>query len=327
MANDLPSTDQRGPVSPQSSLNIPTQELACRRQAFQHDGFVLFHNAINKPFVSRLQSRLEHVLRGRFDRGKAPDKMPIILNDDYNDRTNYPSLGFHPHNSKKRVIQIINIHKCDATFREIATCAEIGRMVGHLTGWDAVRLAQDQVWAKPPGAPPLVFHRDSPYFMFTPDEVVTVWIALDDMSPELGPLEYVKSSHKWGDGRVGSSSSFFQSDNGKNLLYSAAKFEGIDDPERSLEIASTAGMRAGGLSIHNGKTWHGSGRNCSTNRPRRGLGLHFIHGDARFTNDARKSRLWNRYIPDIDGIKEDLSKMALQDEDFPLVWKACQDCK
>lgn len=160
-----------------------------------------------------------------------------------------------------------------------------------------------------------------------PDEVITVWIALDDMSPELGPLEYVKSSHKWGDGRVGSSSSFFQSDNGKNLLYSAAKFEGIDDPERSLEIASTAGMRAGGLSIHNGKTWHGSGRNCSTNRPRRGLGLHFIHGDARFTNDARKSRLWNRYIPDIDGIKEDLTKMELQDEDFPLVWKACQDCK
>lgn len=148
MANDLPSTDQRGPVSPQSSLNIPTQELACRRQAFQHDGFVLFHNAINKPFVSRLQSRLEHVLRGRFDRGKAPDKMPIILNDDFNDRTNYPPLGFHPHNSKKRVIQIINVHKCDATFREIATCAEIGRMVGHLAGWDAVRLAQDQVWAK-----------------------------------------------------------------------------------------------------------------------------------------------------------------------------------
>ena len=32
----------------------------------------------------------------------------------------------------------------------------------------------DQVWAKPPGAPPLVFHRDSPYFDFAPSDVVTV---------------------------------------------------------------------------------------------------------------------------------------------------------
>ncbi|KAL3788371.1 hypothetical protein HJC23_009177 [Cyclotella cryptica] len=194
----------------------------------------------------------------------------------------------------------------------------------HIMIWSTTYIPKN----RPPGAPPLVFHRDSPYFMFTPNDVVTVWIALDDMSPELGPLEYVKSSHQWGDGRVGSSSSFFQSDNGKNLLYSAAKFEGIEDPERSLEITSTAGMRAGGLSIHNGKTWHGSGRNCSTNRPRRGIGLHFILGNARFTNDARKSKLWSRYIPDIESIDNvDLSRMELPEEDFPMVWKAHNDCK
>lgn len=51
------------------------------------------------------------------------------------------------------------------------------------------RLAQDQVWAKPPGAGPLVFHRDSTYFDFNPADVTTVWLALDDMVPELGPLE------------------------------------------------------------------------------------------------------------------------------------------
>ena len=49
----------------------------------------------------------------------------------------------------------------------------------------------------------MVFHRDSPYFMFEPSDVVTVWVALDTMDEELGPLEYVRGSHKWGDGRVG----------------------------------------------------------------------------------------------------------------------------
>ena len=149
---------------------------------------------------------------------------------------------------------------------------------------------------------------------------MTVWIALDNMDPELGPLEYVKSSHNWGDGRVGSSNSFFQSDNGKNLLYSAAQREGIEDPEHSLEIVSTAGMKAGSLSIHNGKTWHGSGKNNSAERPRRGLGLHFVPGHVRFTREARKSRLWRGYIPDDDKI--DLDEIELSEEDFPLVWRA-----
>lgn len=139
------------------------------------------------------------------------------------------------------------------------------------------------------------------------------------MDPELGPLEYVKSSHTWGDGRVGSSSSFFQSDNGKNLLYSAAQREGIEDPENNLEIESTAGMKSGGLSLHHGKTWHGSGKNCSKDRPRRGLGLHFVPGCVRFTSDAKKSRLWSSYIP--DAVEVDLNKMELPEEDFPLVWK------
>jgi phytanoyl-CoA hydroxylase len=137
------------------------------------------------------------------------------------------------------------------------------------------------------------------------------------MHPSLGPLEYVKSSHKWGTGRVGSSSSFFQSDNGKNLLYSAAQREGIPDPENTLKIVSTAGMKAGGISIHDGKTWHGSGKNCST-EPRRGLGLHFVPGNVRFTAEARKSKLWSRYVLE----EGDLGEMELVEDDFPLVWKA-----
>lgn len=39
------------------------------------------------------------------------------------------------------------------------------------------------------GASALVFHRDSPYFDFEPANVITVWIALDDMTNEVGPLE------------------------------------------------------------------------------------------------------------------------------------------
>ena len=137
-------------ISSRSSLHISSSELSTLQQSFQNDGFTVFHDAITASFVCHLQTRLEHVLRGRFDRGLPPDKMPEILNDNYDENnTNNAPLGFRPHNSKKKVIQIINIHKCDKSFRELATCVEIGRMVGQLTGWKGgVRLAQDQVWAK-----------------------------------------------------------------------------------------------------------------------------------------------------------------------------------
>lgn len=144
ISSKQPTTSEHGPIEPKSSLNILQTDLHMLQKSFQEDGFVLFHNAIKPQFISCLQSRLEHVLRGRFDRKMPPDKMPKILTDKNNDAL----LGFRPHNSKKKVIQIINIHKCDTAFREIATCQEIGRMVCMLTGWESVRLAQDQVWAK-----------------------------------------------------------------------------------------------------------------------------------------------------------------------------------
>ena len=91
------------------------------------------------------------------------------------------------------------------------------------------------MWAKPPGAAALTFHRDSAYFDFVPSDVVTVWIALDDMDPELGPLEYVRGSHDWSDARVGSANQFFDTKDRFALMHDAAKREGIENPEANKD--------------------------------------------------------------------------------------------
>ena len=293
--------------------------------AFHRDGFVVFPHVASAQAVSALNDRLEDVLRGRFDTGRKPDKTPKLLKGEkpvsseiYSVKKNVGPLGFSGNLQNVKVLQIINIHKADSLFRKLETCEQLGKIVAELAGWkQGSRLAQDQVWAKPPGAPPLVFHRDSPYFMFEPSDVVTVWFALDDMDPEVGPLEYVRTSHLWGDGRVGSASQFFQS-NVKRLLQSAVEREGLDI--ESLEVVSMAGLKAGGLSIHHGKIWHGSGKNSSKNRPRRGLGLHFVPADVRFTAEALHSRLWKSYVEN----SGDPSQIELPCNDFPIVWKPCE---
>ncbi|GKY93323.1 hypothetical protein MPSEU_000299900 [Mayamaea pseudoterrestris] len=280
--------------------------------AYQRDGFVVFKQILSVSLVKHLNARLEEILRGHYDRGQAPDKMPKQIKQSV---TTSAPLGFTGNTENVKVIQVINVHKADQLFRRLACDMHLGQVVAQLAGWKSTRLAQDQVWAKPPGAPPLSFHRDAPYFMFEPSGVVTVWVALDDMDEEIGPLEYVRGSHVWGDGRVGTSQQFFQTEGGRCLLESAAQAYGLAASELDARIVSMAGLKAGGVSIHNGRTWHGSAKNSSKHRPRRGLGLHFVPGHVKFTEDARKSRLWRPYVE-----QAALNNMTVPDEDFPLIW-------
>ena len=294
--------------------------------SFRSNGFVVFPHVTSEEAVNALNNRLEDILRGSYDRGSKPDKSPRLLKGEKPGTSMDPPtttthrkkkdslgpIGFSGNLQNVKVLQIINVHKADSLFRKLATNHHLGSLVAQLAGWKAgARLAQDQVWAKPPGAPPLVFHRDSPYFMFEPDDVVTVWLALDDMDEELGPLEYVKGSHTWGDGRVGSASQFFQQ-NGKSLLWSAAEREGINPDD--LEIISMRGLKRGGMSIHHGRCWHGSGENKSKSKPRRGLGIHYVPANVRFTAEASHSKLWKSYVAGV----EDPAMVELSDEDFPV---------
>lgn len=125
---------------------------------------------------------------------------------------------------------------------------------------------------------------------------------------ELGPLEYVAASHRWGDGRVGSANQFFDSDR-QGLLRDAARREGLD-PD-ALEVTGLA-VRCGGVGIHDGRLWHGSGANTS-DRPRRGLGIHFVPAEARFRDPSANSTIAHNFKLTHGGD-------ALPDEHFPLVW-------
>eukprot|EP00592_Proboscia_alata_P015227 CAMPEP_0194397666 /NCGR_PEP_ID=MMETSP0174-20130528/125670_1 /TAXON_ID=216777 /ORGANISM="Proboscia alata, Strain PI-D3" /LENGTH=118 /DNA_ID=CAMNT_0039193867 /DNA_START=530 /DNA_END=883 /DNA_ORIENTATION=- len=98
---------------------------------------------------------------------------PNIRNTEPKRRRNVTRKKKNRNKNKPGVLQLINIHKSDTCFRTLATSPILGELVAKLAGWDTpefggARLAQDQVWMKPPHCPPLMYHRDSPYFMFDP---------------------------------------------------------------------------------------------------------------------------------------------------------------
>jgi ectoine hydroxylase-related dioxygenase (phytanoyl-CoA dioxygenase family) len=97
-------------------------------------------------------------------------------------------------------------------------------------------------------------------------------------------------------------------------MLDAASKEGIE--EKDVEVVSMEGLTAGGLSLHDGLCWHGSGKNVSKYRSRRGIGIHFVPADVKFVaEDAAKSSLWRKYVKDCDGLVE------VPEEDFPITYK------
>ncbi|MCC7085070.1 MAG: phytanoyl-CoA dioxygenase family protein [Pirellulales bacterium] len=152
--------------------------------------------------------------------------------------------------------------------REFALNFSLREIVRQLIGKPA-QLAADSLFMKPPRfgtAKP--YHQDNAYFICRPpDDVVTAWIALDNVDEENGCLRYIDGSHR------------------ESLLDHvpipgephnlAPRPEQID-----LSRESLAPVRQGGVVFHHGGTLHTSHRNHS-NRWRRGYATHWVSGDVK----------------------------------------------
>jgi phytanoyl-CoA hydroxylase len=262
-------------------------------------GFVVIEKLLQDGVAEHLNHRLEAVLNGEFDTGKPPGKRPST------------KLS-NPWKPGKRTIQVVNIRHADSKFYKVITSPILGKLVANLANWEhGARVASDQVWCKPPTSGALSFHRDSAYFDFIPADVVTVWIAFDDMIPEVGPLEYVEGSHKWGEGRVGSANQFFDNDR-RRLMYDAAIREGFTNPKVQLNIHQV-NVNVGGCGIHNGRTWHGSDRNYSHNKPRRGLGIHFVPANATFKEEGELGKMWSKF--------KSKNSNEMPEDEFPVTFR------
>ena len=159
----------------------------CRAE-FERDGFVFVERLVDEKTVARLNDRLECLLRGEYDLGTPPLRAPK------------PGGGKLAQTSK-RTVHVVDARRCDRTFRAVVENPALAALAARCGGWPGgARVANDQVWAKPPGAGALCFHRDAPYFdALRPTSrgakcaCVTVWLALDDCTDDaVGPLTHVR---------------------------------------------------------------------------------------------------------------------------------------
>ena len=258
-------------------------------EAFERDGFVVVEEGyVDEETVAELRARFESLFDGRYETGIRPDEVNWVPGRDPEDRTR----------------QICNGWKADRRIALQTLSERTGRLAAELMGWDGVRVVQDNVIWKPPGAASLGMHQDGSYLDYlVPPEMVTCWIGLDDTSAESGTVTYAAGSHRW-----------------PRSPENRGEFHAPPDWLAPVERACPHGeelrlvplvVRAGGAAFHHFNTFHGSGPNTSTVH-RRAVISHLVPAGARF-HPEHVDPVYSRY--------RRVGDTSLDESFFPVVWR------
>ena len=262
------------------------------RQTFNDDGFVVVEKLIEHNQIATLHRAFTDLFNGKFATGVHPDEV------------NWQQADGDPTLTR----QICNGWKANHDIATVVLDESIARTIASLAGWPGVRIMIDNVISKPPATKSLGFHQDSAYLSwFTPSDLLTCWIALDETSAEGGTLEFARGSQRW---RLAEPEGEFHApEDYRKPLYKAARQEGVEADIVYVEVP------AGGGSFHHGWTWHGSGANHSSN-PRRSLVLHAMRSDVEYVpeNFAQGiGPIYSRY--------KRLGDNQLDENYFPILWR------
>lgn len=274
-----------------TGLELSDEQVAM----FHRNGFLLAQELIDTATVERLRERYERLFRGEWETGVMPDEVNWQQGKSREDLTR----------------QICNGWKADRAVAKVVLREDFGRAVARLAGWPGARIMIDNVLWKPAGARPLGYHQDNSYLeWFTPSELLSVWVALDDTSALGGTMELVRGSHHWH--HAPPAGEFHGPEAYRAEMEAAAAREGVTPDIVPVEVP------AGGGSFHHGWTWHGSGfnRNPRGGAPRRALVLHAMSSAARYV----PSRFWQGTGP-IYARYRRFGSDEMDENHFPVLWR------
>ena len=262
------------------------------RARFERDGYLVVDRIIDAATIPRLHDAFSDLFDGDFETGVRPDEV------------NWQSANGDPSLTR----QICNGWKANREIARVVLDESIGEAVAGLAGWPGVRIMIDNVIWKPPGTKSLGYHQDSAYLSwFSPSDLLTCWIALDDTRAEGGTIEFIPGSHRWQLHEP--EGEFHAPEDYRKPMRKAAAREGVEPGISYVEV------NAGGGSFHHGWTWHGSGANQSSN-PRRSLVLHAMRSDVEYVPEN-----FGQGIGPIYSRYKRLGDNSLDENYFPVLWR------
>lgn len=160
-----------------TSINAPmtTRQLL---QDYERDGVVLIRQLLSAEDVAGVRAELARYIRDDLA-GKPADAATMEAD-------------------RKTVRNLWRLERHNEHLRVLAERADFRAIIAPLVRGEPV-LAGVETFNKPArigsGVP---YHQDNAYFCQTPPDMLTVWIAIDAVTPENGPVFFVKGSHHGG---------------------------------------------------------------------------------------------------------------------------------
>lgn len=212
-----------------TSTNLSEAELAHYREK----GWVVPQWEIPQDLIAEMRREYEHLLASN------PDLTGDLIMAPHQE--NGGSMGIKAGSQK---------------WLQFATQPELMDIARQLIGDDII-LWGTTLFGKPPhNGKETPWHQDGEYYPIKPLETITMWIPLDDVTPENGPMTFIPGSHKAH--RLVSHSWVEGNNKTINLVCDAENFD-----EATAEPLI---IRAGQVSFHDIYMIHGSKANTTAHR-------------------------------------------------------------
>lgn len=154
--------------------------------------------------------------------------------------------------NRENWIYINNIWTLDAIAKQFILAPRFGKIAADLLGVDAIRLFRDQTYFKKPGGTSTPWHQDGYFMPLDTDKIITLWLPLVDVTPEMGPMDFVDGSHR--DAKYMGTS-----------MSDEASIQALTKSlvERGYNITNYGNFAAGDVTFHSGWTLHSALTNNS----------------------------------------------------------------
>lgn len=205
---------------------------------YEEDGYVIIRNLLDAQILSEVQEHVDWLSR------KFPDRNEI---------------GDH------------KLVKNDPFWLKLAAYPPSLDVAQQFIGSDIALFASSYFTKKPFSGQPTLWHQDGVYWPLEPPKVISLWIAVDDSTPENGCLRVIPGTHKL------DLKEFHENKDIPNSLESEIDLKYVDEP-KAVNIV----LNAGDVSIHHPNIIHGSKANTSSKR-RCGLTMRYIPTSTRIT--------------------------------------------
>ncbi|HWE64174.1 MAG TPA: phytanoyl-CoA dioxygenase family protein [Chloroflexota bacterium] len=228
-----------------SSLPITEEKML----EFEEQGFVRFDDVLSADEVSAFRGAVAEA-------------------------TGQPGLGYTQLTSSM-FTQYVNVWRTNPEVQRHVFNRRLAEIARQLSKSTRVRLWHDQLIAKMPGNQSTNWHHDVPLWPMIEPGALTCWLAFVDVTVEMGAMQFVPGSHRWGRLAITSLPPHILYDvEGMRLL--------VPDDKRDLLKPVVFELKAGSCTFHNSLTLHWTRPN-TTDRARLGFIINYMPDGVRYS--------------------------------------------